>query len=108
MEVIAVLAALAFAVNKSVSVIKSVGKDNNAVVTQALVWIIGIAALFLAGQAQFTAGLVVPGLNIALGDMNGWSILMAGWMLGSSGSFAYDVKSAIDGTDSAVEPKLLD
>lgn len=107
MEVIAILAALAFAVNKTVSVIKAFGKDNNTVVTQVLVWVIGTGALFLAGQAEFTAGLVIPGLGVTLGSLNAASIVMAGWVLGSSGSFAFDIKKAIDSSDSAVEPHLL-
>lgn len=107
METIAILAALAFAVNKTVSVLKAIGKDRNAVVTQVLVWGVGIGALFLAAQAQFTEGLIIPGIGIALGSLNGYSIVMAGWMLGSSGSFAFDLKKAIDSSDSAAEPALL-
>lgn len=109
MEAIAILTGLAFAVNKTVSVIKSFGKDTNAVVTQVLVWVLGTAAIWLAGQASITENLVIDGLGIenALGQLDIASVVLAGWILGSTGSFIFDFKKAVDGSDSAAEPKLL-
>jgi hypothetical protein len=107
MEEVAILAGLALAVNKTVSVIKSFGKDTNAVVTQVLVWVIGVAAIFVAGQADITADLAVPGLTGVLGDLDFASVVLAGWILGSTGSFAFDIRKAIDNSDSAAEPSLL-
>lgn len=108
MEAIAILAGLAFAVNKSVTVIKSaINKDWNTVVTQAVVWVVGTVAIFLATRASITAELVVPGLVEPLGTLDGSSIVLLGFILGSTGSFAFDIKKAIDNGDSAAEPKLL-
>lgn len=107
METIAILAGLAFAVNKTVSVIKALGKDTNLVLTQVVVWLVGTAAIFLAGQADITDGLIIPGLDDALGSLDVASVILAGWVLGSSGSFAFDLKKAIDNNDSAEEPALL-
>lgn len=101
--------ALAALVIKITSVIKSIGKDNNMVVTQLVVWVVGIIVLFLGAEAEITETLIIPGLTATpLGDMDTASIILAGFILGSSGAFAYDVKKAIDGSDSATEPALLE
>lgn len=101
-------AALAALVIKIVSVVKAIGKDNNIVATQVVVWAVGIIVLFLAGEADVTSGMVIPGFSdIHLGDLDAASIVLAGLALGSSGAFAYDVKKAVDNSDSATEPALL-
>lgn len=108
MEVIAVLAGIALAVNKTVSVIKSVAnKDKNGAVTQLLVWVVGIGAVVLSAHAALTSNMVIPGLGVALGSLDTPSHVLLGWILGSSGSFAFDVKKAIDNGDTAAEPPLL-
>lgn len=106
MEAVGFLA-LATTVIKIVSVIKSIGKDANYVVTQAITWVVGIAVLFLAGQAEVTATLIIPGFGMTLGTMDAASVILAGLVLGSTGAFAYDYKKARDNTDSATEPTLL-
>ena len=106
MEVVGFLA-LATLVIKLVSVIKAVGKDNNYVTTQVVTWVVGIAVLFLAGQASVTETLMIPGFGITAGDMDAASVILAGLVLGSTGAFAYDYKKARDNTDSSVEPSLL-
>lgn len=100
--------ALATLVIKIVTVVKSIGKDTNAVVTQVVVWGVGIVVLFLAGEADITRHMTIPGLSdLAIGDMDAASLILAGLILGSSGAFAYDVKKSIDNTDSSTEPALL-
>lgn len=104
---VALLAGLALAVNKTVSVLKALGKSWNTVATQALVWVLGTTAILLAAHAKVTADAMVPGTPWTFGSLDGSSIVLLGWVLGSSGSFAFDIKKAIDGTDSAAEPHLL-
>lgn len=99
------LASLAALVVKIVSVAKALGKDTNYVLTQALTWLVSIALLFVAANATLTEQLVFA--EHALGSLDGWSLVLAGLQLGSLGSFAYDVKKAVDRSDSAAEPKLL-
>lgn len=99
------LAALAALVVKIVSVVKSLGKDRNAVVTQALTWAVGVAVAFLAAHADLTSALVVA--DRQLGSLDAGSLVLVGLSLSSLGSFAYDVKKSVDGTDSAAEPRLL-
>lgn len=101
------LAMLAALVIKLVTVIKAVGKDNNMVLTQVITWVVGILVLFLAANAQLTEHIVIFTGAPVLGDMDAASIILAGLALGSTGSFAYDIKKSIDGQDSATEPALL-
>lgn len=108
MEIIAILAGLAFAINKTVSVIKGLtSADWNLVITQVAVWVVGFIGLTLAAEAEVTEALLVPGLTMSLGSMDWQSLALLAWVLGSSGSFAFDFKKAIDNTDSSVEPSLL-
>lgn len=106
MEVFTLLTLTALVV-KIVSVIKSIGKDNNMVATQVVTWVVGVAVLGLASQADITRAIVIFQGAPVLGDLNFASLVLAGMSLASTGSFAYDYKKARDSTDSAAEPALL-
>lgn len=107
MEAVAILAALAFAVNKTVTVIKALfAKDRRTAVTVLLVWVVGIIALNVAAHAKLTEALVVPGLAVSLGSLDTASLCLLGWMVGSTGSFAFSFTQAIDSSQSAREPSL--
>jgi hypothetical protein len=109
MEPLLLLLGLAFAANKIVSVIKSLASpDKNTALTQLLVWVIGLFVLILAGNASVTEHLVVPGLSEPLGDLDFASYVIVTLITGSSGSVVYDFKKALDNTDSAGEPRLLE
>lgn len=99
------LATLAALVWKFVSVVKMItGKDLTGTITQALTWAAGIIAVVIAAQADAVSATQVFGS--ALGDLDGWSQVLAGLMLASGASVGYDVKKALDNTDSSSEPKL--
>lgn len=107
METVGFLA-LAALVVKVVGVIKAIGKDSNYVITQAVTWAVGVAVLFLAGQAAVTEAIMLPGFATPLGAMDAASVVIAGLVLGSSAAFAYDVRKSLDNSDSAAEPKLIE
>lgn len=107
MEQVALLTALALAVNKTVTVVKAIGKNWNMVITQAVVWVVGTLAIWLAAQADVTAGAAVPGTTTTFGALNAASIVLLGWVLGGTGSFLYDFRKSVDNSDSAAEPALL-
>lgn len=108
MEAVVIFAGLAFAINKTVSVIKALfNKDMNTVVTQAVVWATGFAGLSLAAHAAVTEAYALPGFTEPLGSLDAASLGLLAWILGATGSFAYDFKKAVDGSDSAVEPALV-
>lgn len=73
--------------------------------TQALPWTIAAGTLWVGAQAAVTEHLAVWG-GQSLGAMDGWSLLLAGISLGSSGSLVYDFKKARDNSDTATEPPL--
>lgn len=106
MEVFSLLT-LAALVIKIVSVIKAIGKNNNLVLTQVVVWVVGIGVLLLAANSGLTAGISIFTGAPPLGDLDIGSVVLAGLALGSTGSFAYDYKKARDNADSAVEPALV-
>lgn len=108
MESVVLFAGLAFAINKTVSVIKGLSnRDANTVVTQVVVWLVGFAGLSLAAHSAVTEAYALPGFSQSLGDLDWASLVMLAWILGSSGSFIYDIKSAIDSSDSAAEDQLV-
>lgn len=108
MESVVLFAGLAFAINKTVSVIKAlVNKEVNTVVTQVVVWVTGFAGLSLAAHSAVAEAYSLPGFTQSLGALDWSSTALLAWILGSSGSFIYDIKSAIDGTDSSAETKLM-
>lgn len=84
------------------------GKANrSSVVTQLLAWLVGIVVVWLGSVASVTADLMLPGIDTALGLLDLGSIFLVGLLASSLASTVVDVKSAIDGTDSAVKPLLL-
>jgi hypothetical protein len=100
-------ATLAALVVKVTSVLKylSAGKTREAI-TQLIPWLAGVVTVMVAAQANVSEGLVVFG-ELALGQLNVWSQILAGLALGSGGSLVYDFKKAVDNSDSAAEPPLL-
>jgi cadmium resistance protein CadD (predicted permease) len=105
MEELSVLM-LAAAVNKTVSFVKAfANKDWNTVITQAVVWVVGICLLALAAHAMIAENMVI--FSARLGDWDGSSVVLGGYVLGSTGAFAYDWKKARDNTDSSKETPLV-
>jgi hypothetical protein len=107
MEDFATLAALAALALKLTSIVKylTAGMFREATTT-VVPWVAAFAVLALASQADATAALVLPGMKTMLGDMDMPSLLLAAPVLGSTASVVFDFKKAIDGSDSAQEPKL--
>lgn len=84
------LAMLAALVVKIMTVIKSVGKDNNMALTQVITWVVGVLSVAVAGQSSIGAGVAVFGTT--LGDMNLGDAVLIGMSISSTGSLAYDFK----------------
>jgi len=79
----------------------------SSVVTQAAAWVAGIILVVLGAHAAATETLVLPGVNEALGSLDGASQVLVGLLVASLGSTVVDVKQAFDNTDSASKPPLL-
>ena len=103
MEVVT-LASLIALISKIVTVIKSIGKDNNTVLTQVLTWVVGVSVLALAANADVTSGIQIFNGH-TLGSFDFSSILLLGLSYASGGSFAYDFKSARKPEPTLLTPK---
>lgn len=109
MEAVVLLAAIALLASKSFELIKRVkAKDANGALSIIGVWIAGFAAVALAAHAVVTEGLTIPGSGVPLGMLDWPSQVLLGCTLSSFGAVVKDFRSAIDNTDSQVQPKLLD
>lgn len=100
-------AALAALASKVTSTIKlATSGQHRAALAQVVTWASGVAALAVGAAADFTAALG-PELGLpALGTWDWASLVLGGLALGSSGSFAYDLRRALDNGDTAEEPPL--
>lgn len=83
------------------------GRRWSAVVTQCSAWAGGIVVVWIAAHAAATETLVMPGTDLALGKLDGWSIVLVGLLASSLASSLVDVKASIDNTDTAAKPPLL-
>lgn len=79
-------------------------KDVNGMTTQASSWIAGVAVTFLGSQTDFADGISIG--EATLGSLNAWSLVLVGMTVASVGSFAVEIKKAIDNSDSASKPPL--
>lgn len=108
MDKAALLAALGFLASKVVEFLKYVRvKDVNAAVTLVSVWVAGVVVTVLGAHAAVLEGVVIPGTGVSLESLDGPSQVFLGMVLTSFVSFTYDLKKALDGSDSAKQPPLV-
>lgn len=107
MDDFATLAALAALAYKVTSLLKyATSGQVRSAVTTVVPWAAGFLVLLVGAQADATAAIMLPGLREPLGQLDVWSLMLAGTTIGAVGSAGYDLKSAVDNTDTAVEPPL--
>ncbi len=100
------LALLGALVYKFVDFLKFVRARNwNAAVTQLVAWAAGILAITLFANSDFASGIDFSGKT--LDSLNFLSQVIIGLSATSLFSAFYDVKRAIDNTDSAKTPALV-
>ena len=76
-----------------------------AVLTQLVAWIAGFIVIVLFAHSAYAAHLIIHGLRF---DHVSWvDQLLAGLLMGSGGSASYDLKRALDNSDSAATPSLV-
>jgi hypothetical protein len=97
------MAVLVFAIINFLKAVKA--KDANASLTQIIVWIAGVAVVFLAAQTDFAEGIMIG--DQALTALNVWSLLFIGLTISSLATFGTEVKKALDVSDSARTPNLV-
>lgn len=81
--------------------------DLDGVVTTVGSWLVGFLLVAVGAHAGLTENFVVPGLDVALGQLDWWSQLLLGASMLSLLGVVYDFKKALDSSDSAKVPTLL-
>lgn len=82
-------------------------RDWIGVKNQSLTYGVGVVAVVLAANADLTDGYTFNG--VALGDLNAFSLVILGLMVTSLFAMVpYDLTKAIDNTQSARVPNLLE
>jgi hypothetical protein len=105
MDFVPLLAMSAF-VKKVVDMVKFLAAgDVNAIVTQLVAWVAGIAAVFIAAKSDFGSQMVIN--QSALSSLNNWALAFTGLVLASIAGVGWDTISAIDSTNSANTPRLI-
>lgn len=82
-------------------------KQWNAVVTQISTWVAGIVFVWLFSESDFGGGIAIGDTGYTLGSINTASLVLVGLSVGALATLAYDLKSAIDKTDTAKTPTLM-
>lgn len=80
-------------------------RDWDGSLTIAVSYAIGVAAVMITAQTDWASAIDIG--DRTLGGLNAWSQLLAGLTLASSAGVVADLKKAIDRTDTAVKPSLL-
>lgn len=83
-----------------------VNREVNTVVTQVLVWVAAILGVFLVAASQFASTVQITD-TMTLDSFDTITKVIIGLLIGSGASYGFDLKKAIDSSDSAVVTKLL-
>lgn len=102
---LAVLGALVYKFTDFLKYLKA--GDWNAVGTQLVVWVAGVAAVALFAHSAFAGNIPVFG-DLTLATTAFAEQIIIGLSASSLFSAAYDAKKAIDGSDSAKTPSLFE
>ena len=93
-------------VKKIVDLLKyGTNNDLNALITQLVAWAAGVLVVAITAASDWGSTFAIG--EFRLSDMNVWSQLLAGVQLASTAGFGWDVLKAVDGTNSAIVPRLL-
>lgn len=109
MEQVVILTSVAFLSNKIIELIKWLrAKDWNAAITLIAIHISGVIVMLFAAASKVTETLVVPGTSAAIGTLDTASVVFIGLVLTSLTSKLYDLQKAIDRSDTAKQPPLVE
>jgi len=109
MEDIATVAALAALASQITSLLKFLtGGEPKRALTTVIPWVAAFGVLLIGAQADATAGIVFPGIDSPLGDLDVASLLLVSTTIGAVGGFAHKAVTAVDNSTSTAEPALGD
>lgn len=101
-----VMAVAAFMLIFVMAALKAIrAKQYWDVATMLVVLGVGIGLAFLIGASDFGSSVKVGDKTLA--DVNGASLVLAGFAIASLARFAFQATKAVDNAQSAAEPKLF-
>lgn len=83
------------------------GRDWNGVITPLVAWGVGVLVAFVLGESDFGEGIPLGDSGHTFASVNGFSLVLVGFALGSLASKGVDLLKAIDNTDSQSRPSLV-
>lgn len=83
------------------------GKDWNGVITPLVAWGVGVLVAFVLGESDFGEAIPLGDSGQTFASVNGFSLVLVGFALGSLASKGVDLLKAIDGSDSQKKPPLV-
>jgi hypothetical protein len=102
------LVALGVLLLQVVNLIKYIrARDANGITTILAAWVAGLVVVLLVAQTDFAEGFSVGG-NQSLADLNFASLVFIGLTIASVGGYLVDIKKAVDTSDSAKVPPLVE
>lgn len=81
------------------------GGDVNAVLTQLAAWSAGVGLAFITANSEFGDTFIVNGRPMSA--LNSWALVLAGLNAASVAGLGWDTLKALDNTNSAKVPHLL-
>lgn len=83
------------------------GRDWNGVITPLVAWGVGVFIAFILGESDFGEAIPLGDSGQTFASVNGFSLVLVGFALGSLASKGVDLLKAIDGSDSQKKPPLV-
>lgn len=108
MEFVPILVAVAM-VAVIIDIVRSArGQDWNGVVTPLAAALAGIGVAFVLGESDFGEGISIGDTGETFGSVNGASLILLGFGLGSLAAKGVDLLKAVDNSDTQRKPHLID
>lgn len=83
------------------------GRDWNGVITPLVAWAVGVGVAYTLGKSDFGEGIPLGDSGHTFASVNGFSLILVGFALGSVAAKGVDLLKAIDGSDSQKKPPLV-
>jgi hypothetical protein len=99
------LASLVMTVTNFVKYVRAL--DVNGIVTQVVVWTVGVGTTVLAAHSDLIGRWVITGTDLALNQTDGSTQLLIGLTVASVASQFREIQKAIDRFDTAAKPELV-
>lgn len=100
---IAVIAAVAYSLLNFVKLVRN--QDWNGAITMASVWVVVLIAIVVIGDTRWGDTIDLGGMHVS--DLSFGEQLLVALVPASFGIVGFDVKKALDNTDSAKSPALV-